>query len=1198
MRTIARLLGIFLAMTTLLAHSQESIAPNKDILVVSLPTLNSTDKDYQAQIKPVIEFLRQFWLDWQAYSGQKVEFVQTSPKDYQQVLESGAVDIIALNTYNQRNHESMAFSVPYAYYQQVIYQKQRPYNDRQAHFGIHSPSRSSALDQLNTHINIEYYETLKEMLADSDNLAGMYSVTPWALKRNIEKPQFADKFFINKTNAPKVYFHFAATKTKQYLIAQLNDFLRQISIAQESQWQKDYFDEQSPIKLMFGQYLTNLSQEEKKYLLENQVVYYNVFRGGYAPYQITDDFTYRGYSFDILEKVTEKTGVIFKPYYYDGIDDKLEKNLQESGHLALNAEKTTKREKHYRFSTPYTKVNFSLLKNTDNSLITTLEDIAKLRIAVVSKFESTHLLKQRFPNATFIEFSTSIDAIFAVAADNADVFVGHNLHIAYVLKHNEIINLSTIPLPNFNKDAHFHFVTSKNNPEIINIINRSMTSISAQKLEEIDLRWKAAVLGTEHGSEALTQKYTLYFQLGAGITLAIMLFALINQRRLSTQQQVNAKIENALNLAEQARADAEQSAKAKIDFLARMSHEIRTPMNGVLGMAEALEFTKLTPEQKDLLKTLNGSARNLMALLNDVLDFSKMDAGKLDLERLSTDLKTLVSNAVNGFSLGSRSTVIDMSFFIDPSIKNEYMVDPTRLTQVLNNLINNAIKFTETGFIEVNTRLLKSNAHQETKTDAIEFSVRDTGIGISPSQLETLFDPFLQGDTNITRKYGGTGLGLSICQEIVQSMGGQIQVESQENTGSLFYFTLVLERSCKIDENTVIEEEQVIDHHDFSELKVLFVEDNIVNQKVIKGQLARLGINADVANDGIQALDLARNVEYNVLLSDCHMPNMDGFELVKVLKNCERTAHIWTIAITADALSGASEKCLGAGFNDYLSKPCPSDILLDKLNTAKAQVAKVRPTQAMSQSCDCQYSPTQDLVGLEELFTDVATSTSDQAVANVIGISENELALIDELVTNSNVTEWAGADADYTELGEQAPVDKQDSDEDITFIAEKCPNFFKQPEKTTNYDSLQVIHKGELAPLAVETKLKLKPVKLRHALFAPSLLLDSNGHDIELSVDIVNIFVETSSKDLGELANAVETSNYDEITQLAHKLKGACRYLAQDKLDKLAENLEQSGREQDKTATQTYFRRFQFLVNRLIREAKQWRKNEMETLEA
>ena len=487
--------------------------------------------------------------------------------------------------------------------------------------------------------------------------------------------------------------------------------------------------------------------------------------------------------------------------------------------------------------------------------------------------------------------------------------------------------------------------------------------------------------------KSLLAKYThleapIFFEYASYVLLSMLLVGVVifavYYRKFQARVTDQTKAENALLIAEADKLEAQKSAQAKLSFLARMSHEIRTPMNGVFGMAEALSFTALDNEQTDLLDTLKGSAHNLLALLNDVLDFSKMDAGKMTLEQVPVNLSTLSNNIIGTFSHHDENKHLNFITKIDSDLNQLYLSDPTRITQILNNLISNSVKFTHEGTIKIAIDLMERKHSEESVYDTVRLSVEDSGIGIDNEKQAILFTPFVQADNDVTRKYGGTGLGLSICQEIVHALGGHIKLKSTLGRGSLFYFYLTF-KQAPVAEEKVERRRRSLTVSDstedrFSELRVLIAEDNLINIKVLCAQLSRLNIVADVAQDGAEALMMHDKIPYDIIISDCHMPVMDGFELAKQLKSRRKEKALWVIAITADALNGSAEKCFAAGFDDYIAKPCPQKVITDKLNNAHRQVLsmqstdyKTPPTAAIKSKKHCSQYTLFDLNALLEI---------------------------------------------------------------------------------------------------------------------------------------------------------------------------------------------------------------------------------------
>jgi len=373
-----------------------------------------------------------------------------------------------------------------------------------------------------------------------------------------------------------------------------------------------------------------------------------------------------------------------------------------------------------------------------------------------------------------------------------------------------------------------------------------------------------------------------------------------------------------------AQIELRMAVRTKATFLANMSHEIRTPMNAILGVSAMLQDTTLSDAQQQYLSTIRASGEGLLTIINDILEFSKNESGHLVFEEQDFDLHPLVDEAAR-IVRESRSTKKDVALHVSWSgdVPARVRGDAGRLRQVLLNLLGNAMKFTERGQVELRVRTESGQNH-------VRFDVEDTGIGIAPDALESLFKPFVQADASTHRRFGGTGLGLAISRQIVQALGGDIQVKSQLGKGSVFSFDAQF-KPAQSAADTTAPAAAVTPIP--PTLRILLAEDNRSNREIAQFFLKKIGCRADTAENGRVILEALAKNTYDVILMDCLMPEMDGYEATQAIRQNEKKtgAHIRIIAMTANALSEDRERCLAAGMDDYVSKPISLNSLRDAL---------------------------------------------------------------------------------------------------------------------------------------------------------------------------------------------------------------------------------------------------------------------------
>jgi len=421
------------------------------------------------------------------------------------------------------------------------------------------------------------------------------------------------------------------------------------------------------------------------------------------------------------------------------------------------------------------------------------------------------------------------------------------------------------------------------------------------------------------------------------ITLAVaVIFNYLVRKRVrdsaEVQRILRERVREKTKELEEEKERAEHSEKVKEQFLANMSHEIRTPMNAILGMTRLLLEKGPREDQLKYLNAIKQSSDNLLVIINDILDLSKIEAGKINFESVGFELAEQVKTVITTIKLNADEKHLDLNCSIADDVPHRIIGDPYRLTQILLNLAGNAVKFTEKGSVSLIVSLVEKNA-----TDAkIKFEVSDSGIGIAQDKLDYIFDMFTQESSSTTRKFGGTGLGLAICKRLVELQGGSIHVESEMGKGSAFSFMITYGIQPDTVQHDITKEKKQVSRDQLKNIAILLVEDNEFNQMVAVDTIRDSieGVTIDVAVNGKEAVEMVAKNNYDVVLMDIQMPEMDGHAATKLIrKNTDaRINSIPIIAMTASVIKAEVDKCFESGMNEFVGKPFSIDELLDKIS--------------------------------------------------------------------------------------------------------------------------------------------------------------------------------------------------------------------------------------------------------------------------
>jgi len=717
-----------------------------------------------------------------------------------------------------------------------------------------------------------------------------------------------------------------------------------------------------------------LSASEQRWLEQHPQVKVGFMRN-FAPLSYEDEHAqFSGLGAQVLERISLRTGLKFQALAGDSLDGQIARLRVGELDVLAGITPTLERQAQMRFTRPYLINPYVLVCAIGNKTPLTLKDLAGKRVAVVSRNPQRELIRSQAPNVRFIEVDSPAQAMALVASGGAEAALNTLISARYIIARqyrDKLQVASTVGA----EPVHISFATQRGAVELQSILNKALLSIAPEEMDELANRWRTG-LPVDDSYWSRYRTPIIQGFVAASLLLLLALCWITYQRQLIRKRQL------LLDQVQQARAAADDANRAKSTFLATMSHEIRTPMNALIGM---LELASKSAEQgvtdRVAIEVASNAAQHLLELIGDILDISRIESGHLTLVPERTNLRLLVTSLSAVFEGLARQKNLEWQVELDVRCQRDVLIDPLRFKQILSNLLSNAIKFTRAGYIRLKLRVVPGNIAGHV---AVKVLIEDSGIGISHADQHRLFSPFVQAGQGSQDGRSGSGLGLVISRSLCEMMAGQLQLSSVLGSGTRVEVTLDLPTLPSLSGLPPGSDASISGPG--RSLNVLVVDDYPANRQLLAQQLSHLGHQVQVAKDGAQGLQSWRDQAFDVVISDCHMPALNGYELAAAIRDEERRLGLPSCLIlgfTANAQPEEKIRCLEAGMDDCLFKP----IGLHDLSAALARVtlntdeplppASVADAVAAIDLSGLRQMSGDDPALIEDLLVQLATSNAE-----------------------------------------------------------------------------------------------------------------------------------------------------------------------------------------------------------------------------
>lgn len=951
----------------------------------------------------------------------------------------------------------------------------------------------------------------------------------------------------------------------------------------------------------------SLTEEERSFIMEHPTINLGV-DPSFIPYEFfDDDGQYKGIAADYIKLINERTGL--NMVVTNGLTwtQAYERAVNKELDVLPCVVKTTERSKYFLFSDSYIAFQRVIFINNNNTSIKSFNDLMDIKVAVQTNSSHNSFLSE-YPSIELSLYPTVQEALEAVSEGKEVAFVGNLATSENLIQSLGISNLKYVDIDT-DEDEQVFFAVRNDWPLLVSIINKGLASITKEEKITIRNRW----LGVEN-----TVDYSMVWRnvaIAGSVIFGIILISTFWIIRLRKEILLKKKVQHELKIAKEA---AETANQVKSSFLARMSHEIRTPLNAITGFAYLAKKSDNPPTQQLYLDKIVDSSRSMLGIINDILDFSKMEAGKITIERISFDLDKVIQQVISTNYIRIEEQGIRFTMEKDPGIPSFFWGDPTRIEQILTNLISNAVKFTKKGSVCLSVNLVG----KEDRFFAMEFCVTDTGIGMSEEQVSQLFKPFEQADSSISRRFGGSGLGLSIVKNLVDMMGGSVIVTSEPEKGSTFIVNLKLEADNDKENETKAKSLGSF----FKNIRTLLIEDDSTNSYLIKKYLTSFGIEVDSTaseEEAVQRIEKAargNEITYNLLIINHATPKDGGIECWERLRVLplfrEEPKAILLIPLNRQDLF---DKLGQANIDFGITIPVIPSVMYDGIiEIFKSKVITAQKAPVVHESNKAEYPYHVLIVEDNKTNQFIAKTILEQAGLRV-SIAENGQEGYDSFVSGQNSIDLILMDLhmpimngyDSTilvrKVDKEIPIVAMTADA-ITGVEERCRSigidyFVSKPFDPDTFvsDIVRIVASNGKLPKSMQVNENTSEVKISRDLtvkptfssFPPqsankegtfgagnSLLNEADGlkllgGNIELYHIVLKEYYEENKDLIETLTSQIDKGDYLVAAKTIHKVKGSSGNIGAKSLYAIAIKLQKALENQSEPEINEFFKAFQ-----------------------